>query len=381
MLLPFAAVLSGCGHRHALTCLLVWCVPWQGFELYGVLRMGQPEDEIESIVNPSELTEGEEGLLDIHNQVQTRKKLSWDPKVLMERERQREYNGPTYADKMSEAYREVEERFERLTTQAILAGRERDGKGAAEEVVHAGTQDRSTHDSSGRDEGEAAAAAASSLVSEQPRIELVNLKMMDADELLHFVWGQEKTCNAMFDVKRWVQLPENARKHAQVVGQWLHLASARGARESSMTCEILEDLAQEGLLDSKVVGAAVASEKLQDVLRAENMMLQERLNLVLKRLGLAAIPCSAGGEDHHHESMAGGDEADDEDELALIAELAAMRAADGGGGDGNGSSGEGRAAGLAEEADGGEEEADRKDDSQPSSTEPSLSESDSAAVR
>ena len=97
-----------------------------------------------------------------------------------------------------------------------------------------------------------------------------------------------------------------------------------------MTCEILEDLAQEGLLDSKVVEAAVVNEKLQDVLRAENMVMQERLNLVLMRLGLAVIPCSAGGGDDQ-ECAAGGAEADDEDELALIAELAAMRAADGGG--------------------------------------------------
>lgn len=357
---------------------MVWRVLRQGFELYGVLQMGLPEDEIESIVNPSELTEEEEGLLDIHNQVQARKKLSWDPKVLMERERQREYKGPTYADKMSEAYREVEERFERLTTEAILAGRASDGTGAAGEV-HAGSQDRSTQDSWERDEGEAAAAAPPSLVSEQPRIELVNLKMMDAGELLHFVWGQEKACNAMFDVKRWVQLPENARKLALVVDQWLHLASTRSAREASMTCEILEDLAQEGLLDSKVVEAAVVNEKLQDVLRAENMVMQERLNLVLMRLGLAVIPCSAGGGDDQ-ECAAGGAEADDEDELALIAELAAMRAADGGGGDGNGSATAGRA-GLEERADGGEEEADGEDGSQPSSTEPSLSESDSGAVR
>lgn len=63
----------------------------QGFELYGALRMGLSEDEAEDFVNPAGLTEEEEGLLEGHQDLEVKKKLSWDPKVLMERERQREY--------------------------------------------------------------------------------------------------------------------------------------------------------------------------------------------------------------------------------------------------------------------------------------------------
>ena len=40
-------------------------------------------------------------------------------------------------------------------------------------------------------------------LSEVPRIEMVNLKMMDAEEILRFVWGQEFVALAMVDVKRW----------------------------------------------------------------------------------------------------------------------------------------------------------------------------------
>ena len=71
---------------HALALLSL-----QGFEIYGALRMGLSEDEAEDFVNPSGLTEEEEGLLEGHQDLEVKKKLSWDPKVLMERERQREY--------------------------------------------------------------------------------------------------------------------------------------------------------------------------------------------------------------------------------------------------------------------------------------------------
>jgi len=36
----------------------------QGFEIYGALRMGLPEEEAEDVVNPAELTEEEEELLE-----------------------------------------------------------------------------------------------------------------------------------------------------------------------------------------------------------------------------------------------------------------------------------------------------------------------------
>ena len=334
--------------------------------------MGLPEDDIESIANPPELTEEEEGLLDSHNQVQGRRKLSWDPKVLMERERQREYKGPTYADRMSEAYREVEERFQKLTTQAILAGKRRDGEGVAHEVPIV-DQEQFTQDQDCWGEEEAAMdpAAPGAVVPEQPRIELVNLKMMDADELLHFVWGQERSSHAMFDVKRWVELSENTRKLAKVVDRWVHLSSAKGAKESVMTCEILEYLLQESLVDPKAVQAAVADEELQDILRAENMVMLKRLNVVLSRLDLPLIP----GDDCDDE--AGGDKADDDDELALLAELAAMRTA--GGADGAGENDvalESVGGGVEDGGDGEEGGAGEEEDIEASSsTEPSLSDS------
>ena len=63
----------------------------QGFELYGALRMGLAEDDAECLVNPTGLMREEEELLEGQVRQEGKKQLSWDPKVLMERERQREY--------------------------------------------------------------------------------------------------------------------------------------------------------------------------------------------------------------------------------------------------------------------------------------------------
>ena len=239
----------------------------------------------------------------------------------MERERQREYKGPTYADKMSEAYREVEERLNKLTVDAINAGsasgeqRGAEGRGSDEEEEQEEEEDDFV------------------VAPELPRIELVNLKMMEADELLHFVWGQEHVAHAILDVKRWAALPENSGNMPQVVAKWVQMTSAKSAKEAKLTCDLLGVLVDECVVDSSVIARAVADEELQDILRAENVVLLKHLNNLLAGLDLApiaAVDRAAGAEgEGGGDGEDGGAGGDDDDEEALLAELAAMRGSGG----------------------------------------------------
>ena len=304
----------------------------QGFELYGALRMDTVEEEAEVLVNPPGLTEDEEGLLETQNEVGDKNKLSWDPRVLMERERQREYTGPTYADKMSEAYEVMEERFHKLTTEAVKAGKKvgKDKGGGRKEE-----QDGESGEDSMQEDIEPA------LIIERPRIELVNLEMMDAEELLRFVWGQQKTSHAIYDVKRWAALPDNKYNLPQVVDKWVQLTIEKGELEAQKTCELIDILVVDGLVDSKAVAAAVANRKLQDILRAENVVLLKHLNRLLSRLQLPLIPRASGGEgeDGHGEEWAEHGDGGEDDEMALLAELAARRGSGGGGSENGGEGG------------------------------------------
>ena len=273
----------------------------QGFELYGDLLMGLEESELESLVNPPGLTQEEEELLEDQNEVGAKKSLSWDPRVLMERERQRDYKGPTYADKMSEAYRDIQERFEKLTTDAINAGK------ATTDAIKAKRAEG--HASDGRDSDDHDADAEPLLqdsklepslavpAPDQPRIELFNLQMMDSDEMLRFVWGQEHVAYAILDVKRWAALGENRNSLPEVLDRWVHLTSAAGISEVKRTCQLLGLLVEHGVIDGGMLAATVANEGLSSVLRAENMTFLKHLNSLLTSLKMTTVPIADQSED------------------------------------------------------------------------------------
>jgi hypothetical protein len=142
------------------------------------------------------------------------------------------------------------------------------------------------------------------------------------------------------------------------------MASAKGAKHSSMMCEVLEHLVQEGLVDTRAVQAAVADEELHDVLRAENVVMLQQLNFLLSHLGLPLIPSSGGGADD--DGPAGAENGADDDEMALLAELAALRGSDAGGGRRGG--GEENVLAVEERGAGAAVEADEENEDELSST-------------
>ncbi|EKX45045.1 hypothetical protein GUITHDRAFT_109088 [Guillardia theta CCMP2712] len=241
----------------------------QGFELYGELKMGCDEIEREEEVNPQELTDEENNLLAEEVEIALKKKVvTWDPKDLIDRERQKA----------------LEERFERITEEALKAGQR--------QQVDISPQDE--EEVQGKDN---------------------ELGQMSASEILYVVWESEDFQRAVQDVIHWLK---GCKDSVSTVRSWLRTASSHTTQNVDKTCKLLDKLLQASAITASQLSEAVSDPETVDIISSDNPHLLKSLNSMLVAHSMPTITSPEDDE--------GGGAGDDlEEEMELLRQLRLSR--------------------------------------------------------